>query len=162
MFLWVLEEYVYILGQLHEDDRDGLVVLGHELLLMVHSRCCRKRGGGRTAHCPAALSLDHLPACSINTLEHAVCPTKYTVALECLAWAIYDNLLGPGRSPSLSGYESYGHVLQGLLDKVFRGLQARCSARTSAIFKPEERMKSVVMVPQKSLWTEKFPMTRDV
>ena len=45
MLLWMLEEYMYILGWLCKDDRDGLMVLGHELLLLVCSRCCRKRGG---------------------------------------------------------------------------------------------------------------------
>ena len=56
MFLWMLEEYVYLLCRLHKDDQDGRVVLGHELLLLTCSRCCRKRGGGRVpchlAHCP--------------------------------------------------------------------------------------------------------------
>ena len=84
--------------------------------------------------------------------------TKDTVALEYLAWAVYDNLLGPGRLPSLSGYESYGQVLQCLLDKVFRGLQACCLAHTSTVFKcREERMKSVVTVPWKSSQTESSP-----
>ena len=138
------------------------MVLGHKLLLLAHSRCCRKRGGGRAPRHPSMLSLDHLPACSRDTLEHAVHSTKDTTALECLVWAIYDNQLGPGKSPSLSGYESYRQVLQHLVDKMFKGLQACCLVHTSAIFKPEERMKSVVTVPWKSQWTEKFPMTRDV
>ena len=162
MFLWMLEEYMYILSRLCKDDQDGLVVLGHELLLLECSRCCRKRGGGRASCHPSALSLDHLPACSRDTQEHAVHSTKDTTALECLAWVIYSNQLGPGKSLSLSGYESYGHVLQCLLVKAFRGLQAHCPAHTLAILKPEERIKSVVMEPWKLQWTEKFPMTRDV
>ena len=162
MFLWMLEEYVYILSWLHKDDRDGLMVLGHKLLVLVHSRCCRKKGGGRAPCCPSVLSLDCLPACSRDTLEHAVHSTKDTTALEHLAWAIYDNQLGPGKSLPLSGYKSYGQVLQHLVDKAFRGLQVCCLVCTSAIFKPEERMKSVVPVPQKLQWTEKFLMTRDV
>ena len=121
-----------------------------------------KKGGGRAPCCPSVLSLDYLPACSRDTMEHAVCSTKDTTALECLEWAVYNNQLGPGKSPSLSGYESYGQVLQHLVDKAFTGLQARCPVRTSAVFKPEERMKSVGTVPWKSQWTEKFPMTRDV
>ena len=83
------------------------MVLGHELLLLAHSRCCKKRGGGRAPHRLSVLSLDHLPACSIDTLEHAVHSVRDTTALECLAWAVYDNQLGPGKSLSLSGYESY-------------------------------------------------------
>ena len=162
MFLWMLEEYVYILGRLCEDDRDGLMVLGHELLLLAYSRCCRKRGGGRGSCCPTMLSLNCLPARSTETLEHAICASKDTISLEHLVWVVYDNFLVPAKSPSLSSYESYGQVLQHLLDKAFRGLHTHCPVRTSAIFKPEGRLKSVVMVLRKSLQTEKFPMMRDV
>ena len=44
MFLWMGEEYTFVLCQLFEDDRDGFMVLGHELLLLAHSQCCWKRG----------------------------------------------------------------------------------------------------------------------
>ena len=82
MFLWMLEEYEYIRFGLCVDDQDELMVLGHELLLLTCSRCCRKRGGGRASRHPAALSLDHLPPCSRDTLEHAVCSSKDAIALE--------------------------------------------------------------------------------
>ena len=134
---------------------------GHKLLLLTYNRCCRKRGGTRAPCCPGMQSLDHLSACARDTLECAVCSTKDTIALECLAWAIYDNQLGPWKSPSLSGFESYRQVLQHLVDKVFRGLQACCLACTSAVFKPVERVKLVVTVLQKAPQTEKYPMTRD-
>ena len=96
----------------------------------------------------------HLGVCHVAS--------KDTIALECLAWAVYNNILAPGKSPSLSGYESYGQVLECHVAKMFRGLKVCCLACTSALFKTEERMKSVVMVPQKSPQTKKFPMTRDV
>ena len=87
-----------------------------------------------------------------------------TMALEHLAWAMYDNQLRLGKLLSLSSFESYGQVLQCLVDKAFRGLQACCLACTSAVFKPVEKVKvkSVVNVPQKAPWTERYPMTRDV
>ena len=37
-----------------------------------------------------------------------------------------------------------------------------CRVHTLAMFKPVERVKSVVTVLQKSLQTEKYPITRDV
>ena len=86
--------------------------------------------------------------------------SKDTISLECLVWAVYDNLLVPAKLLSLSGYESYGQVLQCLLDKAFRGLHTHCVACTSAILNTKGRMKSVIMVPQKALQTEKFLMMR--
>ena len=155
MFLWMLEEYVYILSRLCMDDQDGQMVLGHELLLLACSRCCRKRGGGWGSCHTGALSLDHLSSCARDTLEHAVHSTKDTISLECL-WAMYNNLLGPGKLPSLSGFESYSQVLQCLVDKAFRGLQVCCLARMSAMFKKEKvKVKSVVTVLQKALQTLK-------
>ena len=66
--------YLHLGMLLHEEDRDGHMVLGHELLLLTCSRCCSKRGGGRGSHVPSVLSIDHLPACSPDTLE-------------CIVWA---------------------------------------------------------------------------
>ena len=57
MFLWMIEEFAFILCHLPKDDRDGALVLGHELLLLAHSCCCRKRG---SCHAGATL-LDRLP-----------------------------------------------------------------------------------------------------
>ena len=62
MFLWMIEEFAFILYHLPKDDRDGVLVLGHELLLLVHSHCCQKRGSRRVQvqphwiGCPHALS----------------------------------------------------------------------------------------------------------
>ena len=69
MFLWMLEEYVYILAQLCVDDQDRQMVLGHKLLLLACSRCCRKRRGGQRSHRTGPQLLDHLPACALDTLE---------------------------------------------------------------------------------------------
>ena len=135
------------------------MVLGHELLLLACSRCCRKRGGGKGSCCPATLSNDHLHACSTDTLEGTMCVSKDTI-LEHIAWAVYDNLIAPMRTPVLSGYESYSQVLQCLLDNAYQGLHMCCLPCTSAMFKPEGRVKSVVMVPRKS--PQKFPMMRDI
>ena len=95
------------------------MVLGHELLLLAHSRCCRKRGGGWVPRHTGVQPLNSLPACSRDTIEHTACSTKDTIALKCLAWAMYNNQFGPGRLPSLSSMESYGQVLQYLVDKAF-------------------------------------------
>ena len=68
-----------------------------------------------------------------------------------LVWAIYDNQLRPGKSLSLSGFESYGQVVQCLVDKVFKGIQMLCPVCTSAMFKLVERLKLVVTKPHKSV-----------
>ena len=57
MFLWMVEEFTFILCHLPKDDWDGALVLGHELLLLAHSHCRRKRGSCRVGATP----LDRLP-----------------------------------------------------------------------------------------------------
>lgn len=42
MLLWMIKEYIYILGHLRDENQDGHVVLGHEILLLAQSCCCRK------------------------------------------------------------------------------------------------------------------------
>ena len=79
--------------------------------------------------------------------------------LECLTWAVYNNLLAPGQSPPLSGFKSHGQVVQCLVDKMFKGLHSQCPAHTSVVFKSAGRLKSIVMVPRKSLQPKGFPMT---
>ena len=140
------------------------MVLAHEMLLLVHNRCRRKRGGGQGPCHTGVQPLDSLPAFSTDTIECAAHSAKDTIALECLVWAVYDNQLGPGKSLSLSGMESYGQVLQCLVDKVFQGLQACCPVCKSAMFKliEKEKVKSVVMVPQKPQWPERHSMMRDM
>ena len=126
IFLWMVEEFIYILGCLCEEDRDGCMVLGHKLPLLMHSRCCSKRGGGRGSCCVSVLSIDHLPACSPDTLECIVWASKDTISLECLAWAVYNNLLVLGETLQLSGHESYGQVVQFLMEKAYKGLHFQC------------------------------------
>ena len=119
--LWMIEEYAFILSHLCVDDCDGLLVLGHELLLLAHSRCCRKRGGGRGSCRMGPTPLDRLPACTLETLELVVWATD-TLQLECLVWAVFDNVMGLGKMPQLSGSETYGQILRCLVDKGCKGL----------------------------------------
>ena len=139
------------------------LVLGHELLLLTCSRCCRKRGGGWGSHHIGPQPLDHLTACSLDTLEHEVC-SRDTIFLERLVWAMYDNVMGPGKSPTLSGFESYGQVLWCLVDKAYKGWQMHCPAGTSTSFNTEEKVKvkSVVIVPEKPVKPQRYSLTRDM
>ena len=127
MFLWM------ILSHLRVNDCDGLLVLGHELLLLACSRCCRKRGGGWGSHRTGPTPLDRLPTCTVKTLECAVRATD-TIQLERLAWDVFDNVMGPGKTPQLSRFETYGQILRRLVDKAYKGLQMHCPACTSASF----------------------------
>ena len=131
MFLWMLEEFVYILGCLCEEDRDGHMVLGHELLLLARIMCCSKRGGGRGSCYTSVLSIDLLPASSPDTLECTIGVSKDTTSLDHLTWAGCDNPLVPRQSPPLYGFESYSQVVQHLVDKMFKGLHSQCLAPTS-------------------------------
>ena len=162
MFLWMVEEFIYILECLRKEDRDGRMVLGHKLLLLVCSRYCSKRGEGRGLCCASALSINHLPACSPDTLECIIWASKDTILLECLTWAVYDNLLVQGQTPRLSGHESYDQVVWHLVKKAYKGLHCQCLACTSVVFEHVGRLKSIVTAPRKSPRMEGFSMTQGV
>ena len=124
MFLWMIEEFAFILCHLPKDDWDGALVLGHELLLLAHSHCCRKRG----SRCAGTTPLDRLPTCSLQTLEHAMLVPD-TIQIERLAWAVFDNIMGPGEAPPLSGFETYNQIVGRLARKAYKGLHTCCPAR---------------------------------
>ena len=132
MFLWMIEEFAFILCHLHKNDRDGALVLGHELLLLACSHCCQKRGSCHAGPTP----LDSLPACTFKTLECAVQATD-TIQLECLALAVYDNIMGLGKTPPLSGLETYNQIIGHLSGKAYKGLHMHCPAHTSTSFGAE-------------------------
>ena len=129
MFLWMIEEFAFILCHLPKDDWDGALVLGHELLLLACSHCCRKRGSCHAGATP----LDRLPACSLQTLECAML-TPDTIQIEWLAWAVFDNIMGPGEAPPLSGFETYNQIVGHLARKAYKGVHMHCPARTSTSF----------------------------
>ena len=93
------------------------MVLGHELLLLAHIRCRRGRGSRR----PGAAPLDKLPTCSYQTLEHAMFAPD-TIQLERLAWAVYDNVMGPSDTPPLCGFETYDQIIRCLASKAYKGV----------------------------------------
>ena len=125
----MVEEFTFILCHLHKNDRDGALVLGHELLLLACSQCCQKRGLCRAGPTP----LDRLLACTFETLEHAVLVTD-TIQLEHLAWVVFNNIMGPGEMPPLSGLETYNQIIRRLLGKAYKGLHTCCPSHTSASF----------------------------
>ena len=120
MFLWMLEEFAFILCHLRKDDQDGAMVLGHELLLLACSRCHRKRGSRH----PGSTSLDKLPTCSYQTLERAMSAPD-TIQLERLAWAVYNNVMGPSEKPPLCGFETYDQIIRCLASKAYKGVHTR-------------------------------------
>ena len=40
-----------------------------------------------------------------------------TIQLEHLAWAVFDNIMGPGEAPPLSGFETYNQIVGCLASK---------------------------------------------
>ena len=158
MFLWMVEEFAFILCHLHKDDQDGALVLGHELLLLAHSHCCQKRGSRRVG----ATQLDRLPACSFQTLEHVMLVPD-TIQLERLVWAVFDNIMGPGEAPPLCRFETYEQIIRCLASKAYKGMHMRCPACTSASFGAEATTATVVNPePRKSTRPPRYTMTRDV
>ena len=57
-----------------------------------------------------------------------------TIQLERLAWAVFDNIMGPGEAPPLSSFETYNQIVRHLARKAYKRVHMRCPARTSASF----------------------------
>ena len=158
MFLWMVEEFAFILCHLCKDDQDGALVLGHKLLLLARSHCCQKRGSRHVGATP----LDRLPACSFQTLEGAMLAPD-TIQLECLAWAVFDNIMGLGEAPPLCGFETYDQIVRCLASKAYKGVHMRCPAHTSASFGAEVTTSTVVNPESRqSTRPPHYTMTRDV
>ena len=158
MFLWMVEEFAFILCHLHKDDQDGALVLGHKLLLLACSRCCRKRGSRRAGE----TQLDRLPTCSFQTLERAMLVPD-TIQLERLAWAVFDNIMGPGEAPPLCGFETYEQIIRCLASKAYKGVHMHCPVCTSTSFGTEvTRATMVNPESKKSTRPLHYTMTRDV
>ena len=154
----MIEEFAFILCHLPKDDRDGVLVLGHELLLLAHSRCCWKRG----SHHAGATPLDRLPACSFQTLESAMLAPD-TIQLEQLAWVVFDNIMGPGEAPPLAGFETYNQIVGHLASKAYKGVHTPCPAHTSASFGAEGMTSKVESTEyKKGTKPQCYTMTRDV
>ena len=158
MFLWMIEEFAFILCHLPKDDWDGALVLGHELLLLAHNHCHRKRG----SCCAGATPLDRLPACSFQTLECTML-VQDTIQLEQLAWAVFDNIMGPGEAPPLSGFETYNQIVRHLVRKAYKGVHTCCPVHTSASFGTERTTPNMEgPESKKSTRSRRYTMTRDV
>ena len=135
MLLWMIDEYFYIMGHLRPEDCDSHVMLGHELLLLMQSHCYKKWGGGR--HCCSSMQVaDNLSSYWSDTLDHVTWAFNDSMALECLAWAVYDNI----RVPQLTSLESFDQIIECLVEKAYEGLHVWHSAHTSAVFKREEQL----------------------
>ena len=57
-----------------------------------------------------------------------------TIQLEHLAWEVFDNIMGPGKTPPLSRLETYNQIIRCLSGKIYKGLHMHCPAHTSASF----------------------------
>ena len=78
-----------------------------------------------------------------------------TIQLERLAWVVFDNIMGPGEVPPLSGLEMYSQIIRCLAGKAYRGLHTCCPTCTSASFgkevtraRPEGRDQKKLARPQ--------------
>ena len=108
------------------------------------------------------LQLDRLPTYSFQTLEHAMLVPD-TIQLERLAWAVFDNIMGPGEAPPLCGFEMYVQIIRHLASKAYKGVHMHCPAHTSASLGTEVTTATVVNPEsKKSTRPQRYTMTRDV
>ena len=86
-----------------------------------------------------------------------------TIQLERLAWAVYNNVMGPSETPPLCGFETYDQIIRRLASKAYKGVHTRCPAWTSASFGTEGTT-DIVENPESRKDTRPpcYTMTRDV
>ena len=65
---------------------------------------------------------------------------------------VYDNVYGPGDTPDLTGFKTYGQVLKHLVEKIYKGHHMHCPTCTFASFNTGKKVetKLVVTVPEKT------------
>ena len=146
-----MEEFFYISHDLTEEDHDGRIILSYELMIEAEHQYRIKWGGG-IGHRFSPSHASSPPPCSSETLECISWAKPDSKTLEHLVWSVYDGLISLGPTPKLVGPKSYNQVTRCLTTKVFRGLQVRCSARTSAQFDEPSppRVRPVILVPPQS------------
>ena len=85
-----------------------------------------------------------------------------TIQLEQLAWAVYDNVMGPSEIPPLCGFETYDQIIRRLASKAYKGVHTRCPVWTSASFGAGETTE-IVENPESKKDTRppRYTMTRD-
>ena len=106
--------------------------------------------------------LDRLPACSLQTLEHAMLVPD-TIQIERLAWAVFDNIMGPGEAPPLSGFKTYNQIVGRLARKAYKGVHMCCPAHTSTSFGVEGTTSNMEgPEAKKSTRPRRYTMTQDV
>ena len=144
MFLWMLEEFANssfaICARMTRMERWSWVM--NSFFWRV-AMCRRKRGSRR----PGATSLDKLPTCSYQTLERAMSAPDM-IQLERLAWAVYDNVMGPSKKPPLRRFETYDQIIRRLASKAYKGVHTRCPASDIHIVWHAEGTTDIVENPE--------------
>ena len=86
-----------------------------------------------------------------------------TIQLERLAWAVYDNVMGPSKTPPLCGFETYEQIIRRLASKAYKGVHMRCPAWTSASFGAEGTIEMVEnQESRRDTRPPRYTMTRDM
>ena len=86
-----------------------------------------------------------------------------TIQLERLAWAVLDNVMGPGETPPLCRFETYDQIIRCLASKAYKGVHTRCPAWTSALFGTEGKIEMVKNQESKrDTRPPRYTMTQDV
>ena len=88
---------------------------------------------------------------------------RHNSAGACLAWAVFDNIMGPGKTPPLSGLETYSQIVRHLAGKAYKGLHMCCPVRTSTSFGTEvTRVRAEGPDSKKCAKPQHYSMMRDV
>ena len=134
MLLYVLDKLFYVYMQVKNSRRlDEKLVLAYEILCISTNCCTDRRNGIEKTGVPDALAL-----LNVEDIRH----------LECLAWAVYDDVLMVGLWPELLGNCPWCTVLAGLQQHIYRGHEdaAHCSPQTLSSWDHQEWVEALCCV----------------
>ena len=105
MFLFLLEEMVYVYARISTDDIDGLWVMAYKVLAMAELWYHLRK---RSANPQDMTRGEAMSRIVLGDLA----------GVEKLMWAVFDGALAAGASPELRPDESWERVVRGIFDKL--------------------------------------------
>ena len=131
MLLYMLNELFYVYKGVGVNDEDGQRIAAYEILTVVLLHCM-EQCGSQKKECNTLGAA--YPRVNLSDMD----------GLECLTWAVYDEVYMPGDPPALTSHHDWERIIVGTtLHLIFHGKtnDEHCKPLTIASFNAEQAVK---------------------